>query len=280
MRGFAARAQFRQASGLRLARSDSVLPIPVSLRSRRCLALAILLALPLPALAEDAPGCPVGVIKCPPKPLSWAMCMKSDLLDFHIPGLPTEGDRSRVAQDISAQKVSSPDKSHYVLEGQAEIRQLDLVLRADKLTYDTDTTDYAVEGHVRYQDRALLMSADRASGNTDLDQCTLTRRALPVAERTRQRRRPGRGDGRHRARAPRRRALFHLRPQGPAMGVRRTRDRAGPRRRHRPRARRDVARPQRAGVLGAVPAVPDRRTPPERIPDPERSASANAAAWT
>lgn len=143
--------------------------------SRRCLALAILLALPLAASAAnaDAPSCAAGVFKCPAKPLNWGMCTKSDLLDFYIPGLPTEGDRSTVAQDISALKVSSPDGNHYVLEGNAEMRQLDLVLRADKLTYDTDTTDFSIEGHVRYQDRGLLASADRASGNTDLDQCTL-----------------------------------------------------------------------------------------------------------
>ncbi|MFC5488338.1 LPS-assembly protein LptD [Dokdonella soli] len=149
--------------------------IPLTARRRRSLALAILLALPAAAHADDndAPGCPVGVVKCPKKSVSWEMCRKNDLLDFYVPGLPTEGDRSSVPRDASAQKVSSPDKSHYVLEGEAQVKQLDLLLRADKITYDTETTDYTAGGHVRYQDRGLLLSADRARGNADLDQCTL-----------------------------------------------------------------------------------------------------------
>lgn len=151
-----------------------MLPIPLFLRSRRCLALAILLALPLAASAAATSAEPnFGILKCPPKPANWGMCKKNDLLDFYIPGLPTEGDRSAVAQDISARKVSSPDGSHYVLEGHAEMRQLDLVVRAERFTYNTDTTDFSAEGHVRYQDRSMLLSADQASGNTDLQQCTL-----------------------------------------------------------------------------------------------------------
>ena len=149
-------------------------PIPSLTRSVRCLALAVLLVLPLAVqAAHDAPGCPVGVIKCPKKPVSWEMCKKSDLLDFYIPGLPTTGDRKSVAQDISALSVHSPDKAHYVLEGHAEIKQLDLVLRADKITYDTETSDYSVDGHVRYQDRGGLLSANHGEGNAQLDQCTL-----------------------------------------------------------------------------------------------------------
>lgn len=150
------------------------MPNPAPAYRRRCLALALLLVLPAIAQADDdAPNCPVGVFKCPSRPPSFEMCSKSDLLDFYIPGLPTEGDRSAVPRDASALKVLTPDKSHYVLEGDAQIRQLDLVLRADKLTYDGDTTDYSAQGNVRYQDRGMLMSADRGEGNADLDRCTL-----------------------------------------------------------------------------------------------------------
>ena len=151
-----------------------MLPIPAFMRSPRCLVLALTLILPAAASAAgDDPGCPVGVLKCPPKPLNWAMCTKNDLLDFYVPGLPTEGDRNAVAQDISALRVSSPDRTSYLLEGDAEIRQLDLLLRANKLTYHTETTAYSAVGQVRYQDRSVLLSADDAHGNTDLDQCTL-----------------------------------------------------------------------------------------------------------
>lgn len=156
-------------------------PYPAAVRRRRRLALAVILALPAVAegadasadTSKDAPNCPVGVFKCPSRPISWEMCKKSDLLDFYVPGLPTEGERASVPREATAQKVHSPDKTHYVLEGQAQIRQLDLLLRAEKLTYDTETTDYSAEGNVRYQDRGMLLSADRARGNNDLDRCTL-----------------------------------------------------------------------------------------------------------
>lgn len=181
--GFAARTRFRQASApFSTDRTVPVQPLPAAVRRRRRLALAVILALPAvsegadvaaDAVSSDAPNCPVGVFKCPSRPLNWDMCKKSDLLDFYVPGLPTEGDRSSVPREATAQKVHSPDKTHYVLEDHAQIRQLDLLLRADKLTYDTETTDYTAEGHVRYQDRGLLLSADRARGNNDLDRCTL-----------------------------------------------------------------------------------------------------------
>lgn len=141
---------------------------------RRHLALAILLALPFAtARADEAPSCPAGMLKCPKKPIDWGMCGKNDLLEFYIPGLPTTGDRSAAPRDASALKVSSADKAHYVLEGKAEITQLDLVLHAEKITYDTETTDFTATGGVTYQDRGLLMSANSAEGNTDLDRCTL-----------------------------------------------------------------------------------------------------------
>ena len=150
---------------------------------RRLLALAIAGALPFSAAsmahaaadaaAGDAPACPVGVFKCPKKPVSFELCGKNDLLDFYVPNLPVTGDRSSAPRDASALKVSSPDKTHYVMEGEAQIRQLDLFLHADRITYDAETTDYTVTGNVHYQDRGLLMSAASAKGNADLDRCSL-----------------------------------------------------------------------------------------------------------
>ncbi len=151
-----------------------MLPIRHPVQSRRCLAIAILLALPaLGQAATDAPECPVGVFKCPKKPISWEMCTRNDLLDFYVPGLPTSGDRNSVARDVSALRVTTPDKTHYVLEGDAEVRQLDLLVHAKKITYDAETTDFTAEGPVTYQDRGLLLSARSAKGNADLDRCTL-----------------------------------------------------------------------------------------------------------
>ncbi len=141
---------------------------------RRGLVLAILLALPLLAQAEPVTvDCPAGAFVCPKPPVDWGMCAKNDLLDFYLPGLPTTGDRKAAPQDISAEQISTPDKDRYLLEGKAELRQLDLVLRADRLEYNHATTAYSAAGNVRYQDRSLLLGADRAHGNTAQDQCTL-----------------------------------------------------------------------------------------------------------
>lgn len=142
---------------------------------RHCLALAILLALPGAAHAADdaAKSCELGVLKCAKKPLDWGMCGKNDLLDFYVPNLPIEGDRKAAERVISALKVESSDKAHYTLEGKAQLRQLDLFLHAQKITYDSETTDFEAQGPLTYQDRSLLLSADHARGNTELETCTL-----------------------------------------------------------------------------------------------------------
>jgi LPS-assembly protein len=164
-------------------RNDPVPPFRSSAYPRRCLVLTILVALPTAAQrqdhaqtsteAEPEPGCPVGIIHCQKKPVTWEMCKKNDLLDFYVLGLPTEGDRSAAPRNIDALKVNRSDNSHYTLEGQAQISQLDLLLRADNITYDAETSDYNIEGHATYQDRGMLMSTDLAKGNVDLNQCTL-----------------------------------------------------------------------------------------------------------
>lgn len=119
------------------------------------------------AAAQDVPpNCPVGVLICP-KPARanpFAMCKRNALLDFYTPGLPTDGDRTRVAADVSARRVSSTDDTHYRLEGEVRMQRLDQLLRSDFLTYDTDTTAYTAGGHVVMQDRSMLLAADSASG--------------------------------------------------------------------------------------------------------------------
>ncbi len=94
----------------------------------------------------------------------YAMCKRNDLLDFFTPGLPTEGDRSTVASDLSARKVTAADSNHYHLEGDVRLQQLDALLQSDFLDYATDTSIYNAYGHVRAQDRGMLMSADSAHG--------------------------------------------------------------------------------------------------------------------
>ncbi|MBU6198938.1 MAG: LPS assembly protein LptD [Xanthomonadaceae bacterium] len=118
--------------------------------------------------AESAapPACPVGVLVCPQPAHAnlFAMCRRNALLDAYTPGLPTQGDRTQVAADVSARKVVSTDSSHYRLEDDVRMQRLDQLLRSDFLTYDTDTTAYSAGGHVIMQDRSMLMTAASASG--------------------------------------------------------------------------------------------------------------------
>ncbi len=144
------------------------------LPNSRLLATTLALAIAQGALAQDvSPACPVGVLICP-KPARtnlFAMCKRNALLDFYTPGLPTEGDRSKVAADVSARKVESTDGSHYRLDGDVRMQRLDQLLRSDFLTYDTNTTAYTADGHVVMQDRSMVMSAASANG-TDTPRTT------------------------------------------------------------------------------------------------------------
>lgn len=138
-----------------------------SLPRFRLLAAALALAIVQSVAAQDAPpACPVGVLICPRPARAnlFAMCKRNALLDSYTPGLPTQGDRSKVAADVSARKVESTDSSHYRLEGDVHMQRLDQLLRSDFLTYNTDTTAYTAGGHVVMQDRSLVMSAASASG--------------------------------------------------------------------------------------------------------------------
>ena len=126
---------------------------------------------PAPAIAAAAesvsdtpPICPVGVLVCPKRKLSYAGCKRNDLLDFFTPGLPGAGDRSSAPTDMVARKVSQADATHDRLEGDVELSKLDALLKSDVLTYDRETTDYTATGHVRFQDHATLFSADSAFG--------------------------------------------------------------------------------------------------------------------
>jgi len=114
--------------------------------------------------AEAAPICPVGVLVCPKLKISYNACRRNDLLDFFVPGLPPAGDRSSAPTNLVGQKVTQTDRTHEKVEGDVEMSKLDALLRADVVTFDTETTDYTATGHVRYQDHANLMAADQAHG--------------------------------------------------------------------------------------------------------------------
>ena len=114
--------------------------------------------------ADKAPVCPVGVLVCPKRKLSYATCNRNGLLDFFVPGLPPAGDRSSAPTNAVADKVRAVDATHDRLEGNVELSKLDALLKADTITYDRETTDYTAAGNVRFQDHATLLAADSAHG--------------------------------------------------------------------------------------------------------------------
>ena len=137
-------------------------------RLPRCaIALAILSCLAGPALgADDAPACPVGSLVCEKPVIDWSLCKPGDLFEFHVDGLPTEGDRSAADTEVKARQSTSADGENFVLEGDASIQQLDQLIRADRFTYARSSNDWSANGNVRYQDRDLLLGASDARGNT------------------------------------------------------------------------------------------------------------------
>jgi LPS-assembly protein len=114
--------------------------------------------------ADTAPACPVGVLVCPKPKVSFAACKRNDLLDFYTPGLPPAGDRASAPTDLVGHKFTQTDRTHERVEGDVEMRKLDALLKADVVTYDTETTDYTASGNVRFQDHATLFAADQAHG--------------------------------------------------------------------------------------------------------------------
>jgi len=134
----------------------------------RALAFAITLAVaPGMALAQgSADTCPLGAFTCPVVKNDFALCRKNDLLNFYVPGLPTQGDREASPAQVQGDRFSSPDSKLFHLSGDTALQRLDQLLRADSLTYDADTTAYDAEGHVRYQERGMLFSADSMKGTT------------------------------------------------------------------------------------------------------------------
>ncbi|MGH8235048.1 MAG: LPS-assembly protein LptD [Rhodanobacteraceae bacterium] len=135
----------------------------------RALAFAIALAAaPGMALAQTSVDvCPLGAFVCPVVKNDFALCKKNDLLDFYVPGLPTEGNREASPAQLYGDRFSSPDSNLYHLNGNASLQRLDQLLRADRITYNEDTTAYNAAGHVRYQESDMLLSANRMRGTTE-----------------------------------------------------------------------------------------------------------------
>ena len=141
---------------------------------RRAIPAAIVLILSTSTwAAADAPSCPIGTLVCKKPVQDWSLCPKNDLLDFYVPGLPTTGERTLADTEIKGRQTQSSDGDSYVLEGEASIRQLDQLIRADRFTYARTSTAWTAQGNVRYQDRDMLLSASDASGTTEPNQAKI-----------------------------------------------------------------------------------------------------------
>jgi LPS-assembly protein len=136
------------------------------------------------AVAPTAPvaaeTCPLGSFICPPRPVSYAMCRPNAMLDFYEPSITKDSSlRETAITDIhsgiddgntSGVKVESPEPNVYHMTGGVRLERADQVLRAQDVTYNSDSTAYDARGDVKYQEAGMLVSADRMTGTTTPNQ--------------------------------------------------------------------------------------------------------------
>jgi LPS-assembly protein len=118
-------------------------------------AAALLLALPAGSASAAPPD--------------YGLCRAGSMLDFFVPGLPTDVPRETAPTDFDAAAVTVVKESSYVLEGDVVATRADQRLAAEKVTYDQPTSHLVAEGDVRYQDKDLLLAAERADARMDTD---------------------------------------------------------------------------------------------------------------
>jgi LPS-assembly protein len=118
------------------------------------------------AHAANPAACLPGSDQCPRKSDDFSLCRPNALLAFYVPGLPTTGVREEADTDFGADRFQTADQTRYLLQGNARVQRLDQLIRADELTYWTETTAWVAQGNVRYQDRGMLLSAEKAQGKT------------------------------------------------------------------------------------------------------------------
>lgn len=130
------------------------------------------------AVAAPVPAetCPLGSFICPPRPISYALCRPNAMLDFYEPGITKDSTlRDTAVTDVHSGiddgnvggvKVESPEPNQYHMTGGVRLERADQVLRANDVTYNSDSTAYDAEGNVKYQEAGMLVSADRMTGTT------------------------------------------------------------------------------------------------------------------
>ena len=111
--------------------------------------------------------CPLGVFHCPPRPDNFAICRPNALLEFYDPKLSKDSSLRDTSNTLVwAENFDTSDQTVYHLIGRAKLDRADQQLQADRVDYNTDTTDYDAHGNVRYQEATQLMAATHMRGNT------------------------------------------------------------------------------------------------------------------
>ncbi|MFC5524650.1 LPS-assembly protein LptD [Rhodanobacter ginsengisoli] len=126
------------------------------------------------AASDDADqSCPLGSFSCAPRPLNYAMCRPNALLEFYDPSLDKDSSlRDTSPAHVQAQRVDSSNQSVYHLSGNVKLQRADQLLQADRLDYNSGSTDYDARGNVRYQEAGQLLAASHMQGNTEASRGT------------------------------------------------------------------------------------------------------------
>lgn len=105
--------------------------------------------------------------------IDWSLCRPNALLEFYVPGLPTDVERESAPTDFDAASVTAVDQKRYTLEGDVVVTRADQRLAADTLSYDQESGTVEATGEVRYQDKDVLLAAKSAKTNLETDRTEL-----------------------------------------------------------------------------------------------------------
>ncbi len=129
--------------------------------------------------ATPVATCTLGSFFCPSRPLNYNLCRPNAMLAFYEPEITKDTSlRETAVTDVhsglddgtSGVKVESPEPDVYHLTGGVRLERADQVMRADDVTYNSDSTAYDAKGNVRYQEAGMLVSAERMTGTTTPNQ--------------------------------------------------------------------------------------------------------------
>jgi LPS-assembly protein len=133
-----------------------------------------------PTQTAPVATCALGSFFCPARPVNYDQCHPNAMLAFYEPAITKDTSlRETAVTDVhsgiddgnaSGVKVESPEPDVYHLTGGVRLERADQVMRADDVSYNSNSTAYDANGNVRYQEAGMLVSADRMTGTTTPNQ--------------------------------------------------------------------------------------------------------------